>query len=174
MRSAACAFRHRVTHYTLCPLGEPEIAIGHEPRIEPWLTASEHSGLPRLSNSMTLPPSAGNLMRMDNTKLHQGNELQWAGSRERNLDSGRGGAFFLTSLFIELIDPVGDLVLGVSAAVEKFPIRNKGRAKTVSFRPKTEQALQSPLRPGLACAKMASERNRHNRLGFNSAQDPSP
>ena len=22
---------------TLCPLGEPEIAIGHEPRIEPWL-----------------------------------------------------------------------------------------------------------------------------------------
>ena len=30
--------RHRVTHYTLCPLGEPEIAIGHEPRIEPWFT----------------------------------------------------------------------------------------------------------------------------------------
>ena len=30
--------RHPVTHYTLCPLGEPEIAIGHEPRIEPWLT----------------------------------------------------------------------------------------------------------------------------------------
>src|ERR1700687_962514 len=28
------------THYTLCPLGEPEIAIGHEPRIEPWLTLS--------------------------------------------------------------------------------------------------------------------------------------
>ena len=29
---------------------------------------------------------------------------QWAGSPETNLDSGRGGAFFLTSLFIELID----------------------------------------------------------------------
>src|SRR5579864_221917 len=27
----------------------------------------------------------------------------WAGSRETNPDSGRGGAFFLTSLFIELI-----------------------------------------------------------------------
>jgi hypothetical protein len=39
MRSALCAW-HRVTHYTLCPLGEPEIAIGHEPRIEPWLTTS--------------------------------------------------------------------------------------------------------------------------------------
>jgi hypothetical protein len=34
----------------------------------------------------------------------KGMKLQWAGSRERNLASGRGGAFFLTSLFIELID----------------------------------------------------------------------
>ncbi len=32
-------------------------------------------------------------------------KLQWAGSRERNLASGRGRTFFLTSLFIELIDP---------------------------------------------------------------------
>ena len=32
-------------------------------------------------------------------------KLQWAGSRERNLASGRGGAFFLTSLFIERFDP---------------------------------------------------------------------
>jgi len=31
-------------------------------------------------------------------------KLQWAGSRERNLASGRGGAFFLTSLFIERFD----------------------------------------------------------------------
>src|SRR5215469_1283642 len=29
--------RHRVTVLTLCPLGEPEIAISHESRIEPWL-----------------------------------------------------------------------------------------------------------------------------------------
>ena len=32
-----CVLRHRVTVPTLCPLGEPEIAIGPEPRIEPWL-----------------------------------------------------------------------------------------------------------------------------------------
>jgi hypothetical protein len=32
-------------------------------------------------------------------------QLQWAGSRETNLASGRGRTFFLTSLFIELIDP---------------------------------------------------------------------
>ena len=37
-------------------------------------------------------------------KLLQGNETQWAGSRESISPSGRGGAFFLTSLFIELID----------------------------------------------------------------------
>ena len=30
-------------------------------------------------------------------------KLQWAGSRERNLASGQGRTFFLTSLFIELI-----------------------------------------------------------------------
>ena len=33
-------------------------------------------------------------------------KLQWAGSRETTSSSGRGGAFFLTSLFIELIDEV--------------------------------------------------------------------
>jgi hypothetical protein len=37
-------------------------------------------------------------------KLLQGNETQWAGSRESISPSGRGGAFFLTSLFIELIE----------------------------------------------------------------------
>ena len=31
-------------------------------------------------------------------------KLQWAGSREKNLASGRGRTFFLTSLFIELIE----------------------------------------------------------------------
>jgi hypothetical protein len=30
--------RHRVTHFTLCPLVAPEIAIGLEPPIEPWWT----------------------------------------------------------------------------------------------------------------------------------------
>ena len=35
-----CVLRHRVTVLTLCPLGKPEIAIGHEPRIEPWLPRS--------------------------------------------------------------------------------------------------------------------------------------
>ena len=37
-------------------------------------------------------------------------QLQWAGSRETNLASGRGRTFFLTSLFIELIE---NLVTGL-------------------------------------------------------------
>jgi hypothetical protein len=37
-------------------------------------------------------------------KRLQRNETEWAGSREKHLSSGQGGAFFLTSLFIELID----------------------------------------------------------------------
>src|SRR5437899_6919012 len=45
------------------------------------------------------------LTRMDHKpNIFRGNPTQWAGSRER-ISSGRGGAFFLTSLFIELIDP---------------------------------------------------------------------
>src|ERR1700746_2128489 len=53
MRSGPACLGHRVTHYTLSPLGYPEIAIGHEPRIEPWLTLSRHS-LVALANS-TVP-----------------------------------------------------------------------------------------------------------------------
>jgi len=43
--------------------------------------------------------------RMDNKpNLSREAKLKWAGSREINLRSGRGGTFSLTSLFIELID----------------------------------------------------------------------
>jgi hypothetical protein len=42
---------------------------------------------------------------MDNKpNLFREAKLQWAGSREINLGSGRGRTFFLTSLFIELIE----------------------------------------------------------------------
>jgi hypothetical protein len=30
--------QHEVSLLTLCPLGQPKKAIGHEPQIEPWLT----------------------------------------------------------------------------------------------------------------------------------------
>ena len=65
----------------------------------PWLAA--------LSNSMTVTTAAGGTDENEKAKLLQPGPIKWAGSRETNLDSGRGGAFFLTSLFIELIDPGG-------------------------------------------------------------------
>jgi hypothetical protein len=60
--------------------------------------------LAALSNSMASPPSAEKLTSMDNKpNFYREAKLQWAGSREGISASGRGGAFFLTSLFIELI-----------------------------------------------------------------------
>jgi hypothetical protein len=72
------------------------------------MVASEATSLlAALSNSMASSPSAEKLTRMDNKpNLSTEVKVQWAGSRERNLASGRGGTFFLTSLFIERFDPV--------------------------------------------------------------------
>src|SRR6266436_7987299 len=56
---------------------------------------------------MASPHQRRKLMSMGNRpSFSRETKLQWAGSRERISPSGRGGAFFLTSLFIELIDPV--------------------------------------------------------------------
>src|ERR1700688_1041375 len=48
-------------------------------------------------------------------------KLQWAGSRERNLGSGRGRLFFLTSLFIELIDPANGGVSVIDSMTMSAP-----------------------------------------------------
>jgi hypothetical protein len=61
------------------------------------MVASEAtSSLAALSNSMASSPSAEKLKRMDNKpNFSREVKLQWAGSRERNLASGRGRNFFL-------------------------------------------------------------------------------
>jgi hypothetical protein len=103
--------RHRVPHFTLCPLVSPEIAIGLEPRIEPWWT-------------LTTPGLACQVSRLDwRRHQRQMNPTEMANKPEQTspanrghtyssgLDletkifsaSGRGRSFFLTSLFIELI-----------------------------------------------------------------------
>ena len=102
-----CVPRHRVTH--LHPMPSRITRNSHRPRAsDRTMVASEAtSSLAALSNSMASSPSAEKLTRMDNKpNFSREVKLQWAGSRERNLASGRGGTFFLTSLFIELIDPV--------------------------------------------------------------------
>src|ERR1700680_4216729 len=41
--------KHEVSLLTLCPLGQPKKAIGHESQIEPWLTHSASVSLARVS-----------------------------------------------------------------------------------------------------------------------------
>jgi len=83
------------------------------------MVASEAtSALAALSQLDSMSPSAEKLTRMDNKpNFSREVKLQWAGSRETTSTSGRGGTFFLTSLFIELIDAIqGGIGLGVSVA----------------------------------------------------------
>src|SRR6266853_1357635 len=71
------------------------MAVLWKPMPPVWLAA--------LSNSMASPHQRRKLMSMGNRpSFSRETKLQWAGSRERISPSGRGGAFFLTSLFIEL------------------------------------------------------------------------
>jgi hypothetical protein len=42
VRPSAC-FEHQVFRETLCPLGQPEKAIGEKSQIEPWLALHNHS-----------------------------------------------------------------------------------------------------------------------------------
>ncbi len=108
MRSAACALRHRVTHYTLCPLGEPEIAIGHEPRIEPWLTANTSLACRSFELDGIATLAEENYEHGLQAKLPHGSEttVGWI-SRHKPRPPVEAELFFLTSLFIELIDPFG-------------------------------------------------------------------
>jgi hypothetical protein len=100
-----CVPRHRVTH--LHPMPSRITRNSHRPRAsDRTMVASQAtSSLAALLNSMASSPSAEKLTRMDNKpNFSREVKLQWAGSRERNLASGRGRTFFLTSLFIERFD----------------------------------------------------------------------
>ena len=102
-----CVLRHRVTVITLCPLGEPEIAIGHEPPIEPWLPRN------RIACQVTRIDG-----RCHHEKMNRGNgraiqrrtsraiesHLQivgWISRQKTSRLPAEGEAFLLTSLFIE-------------------------------------------------------------------------
>ena len=51
--------RQRVSRATVCPLGQPNKAIGHESPIEPWLAHRHHAGLQALRHGTK------NAQRMD-------------------------------------------------------------------------------------------------------------
>ena len=100
--------RHRVTVITLCPLGEPEIAIGYEPRIEPWL--------PRNRIACQVSRIDG---RCHHEKMNRGNgrgiqrrtsraieshlhTVGWISRQKTSQLPAEGEVFLLTSPFIEL------------------------------------------------------------------------
>jgi hypothetical protein len=103
--------RHRVPHYTLCPLGEPEIAIGHEPPIEPWLPFKNQFLLASFKARWAWSPPEDQAVRGRANRTEKTFE-RIEGTIGSGLDletkifspSGRGRSFFLTSLFIELIE----------------------------------------------------------------------
>ena len=91
---------------TLCPLGEPEIAIGQEPRIEPWLPRIE--SLAKFQESTTLSPLENeprerksnpdkNLSRDREPSANSGLDIE----TENFSVTSRRRIFLLTSLFIE-------------------------------------------------------------------------
>jgi hypothetical protein len=62
------------------------------------------SSLAALANSTAFLSSAEQLTRMDNKPNFSREETTVGWISRKNLHSGRGGGFFLTSLFIELIE----------------------------------------------------------------------
>src|ERR1700756_1394606 len=102
-----CVLRHRVTVLTLCPLGEPEIAIGQEPRIEPWLPrnriACQVSRIDGRCHHEKMNRGNGRAIQRRTSRAIE-SHLQLVGWISRQKTSrlpAEGEAFLLTSLFIE-------------------------------------------------------------------------
>jgi hypothetical protein len=111
MRSAPCALAPSHPLHVM----PPRITRNsHRPRAsDRTMVASDATRLACRSLKLdSIVTRAEKLTRMDNKpNLSREAKLQWAGSRERSLASGRGRTFFLTFLFIELIEnPRGPLV----------------------------------------------------------------
>ena len=90
----------RVSRLTICPLGQPEKAIGLEPQIEPWLAIYNHTACLRQKSMGLVYASAMNLRKRKITDppLY---ELGWMAGRISSLPPVAGEVFLLTSPFIE-------------------------------------------------------------------------
>ena len=119
-----CVLRHRVTVLTLGPLGEPEIAIGHEPRIEPWLPRIESLAKSQESADVvtTRKMNRGN-GRANQSKTSRAIEshlhpVGWISRRKTSRLPAEGEVFFLTSLFIE--PPISKCDIAVGSKPFRF------------------------------------------------------
>jgi len=88
-----------VSGLTICPLGQPEKATGHESQIEPWL-----------ASTTTLLACARNRKRRHHKKMNRSedktprasqHDVGWKPERSNPLPSVAGEVFLLTFPFIE-------------------------------------------------------------------------
>src|SRR6266481_3746099 len=114
-----CMLRHRVTVLTLCPLGEPEIAIGYEPRIEPWLPrnriACQVSRIDGRCHYSKMNRGNGRAIQRRTSRLIESHlqTVGWISRQKTSRLPAEGEAFLLTSPFIELpISERDNLILG--------------------------------------------------------------
>jgi len=94
---------------TLCPLGQPEKALGHESQIEPWLTPYNRKACQVSETEWRRRDQKMELLRWNNADPNPGARHQTSVFRgEKGLDvaeniraSGGGRKMFLTSSLIE-------------------------------------------------------------------------
>ena len=92
--------RHRVSGLTICPLGQPEKAIGLEPQIEPWLALYNRTACLRQKPKGVVTPTSMNLAEKENhERLAPLRRLD--GQGKSSLLPVDGEVFLLTSPFIE-------------------------------------------------------------------------
>ena len=102
-----CVLRHRVTVLTLCPLGEPEIAIGHEPRIEPWLPrnriACQVSRIDGRCHHSKMNRGNGRAIQRRTSRVIESHQqtVGWISRQKISRLPAEGEPFLLTSPFIE-------------------------------------------------------------------------
>jgi hypothetical protein len=124
----------RVSQLTLCPLGQPEKAIGHESLIEPWLTLTTTL----LDASETDERRYASKMNLENRENH-GSSYQYMGWMSETLRLPvAGGVFFLDIPFYRTMlhalwrsetirqpqaiqHAMGDVMLDRRAEAEKSP-----------------------------------------------------
>src|ERR1035437_10193247 len=93
-------FGHQVFRETLCPLGQPEKAIGEKSPIEPWLATAQPRCLSASGTEGRRYDSTMNLRRKENHRV----SLHYWGWTARPFPlclTVAGKAFVLTSPFIE-------------------------------------------------------------------------
>ena len=118
-----CVLRHRVTVPTLCPLGEPEIAIGPEPRIEPWL--------PRNRIACQVSRAGG---RCHYSKMNRGNGRAIQRRTSRAIESHQQIVGWISRQKISRLPAEGEPFLLTSPFIEP-PISKCVEALTLSMTP---------------------------------------